>query len=413
MAQPISETVPRFGLGDFPLIPSKRLISSSVTALRLEEQVQTMLAWAQQHMSKSVCVANVHMLMEAHWHPDFAQILNDSDLVTPDGMPLVWMLRLLGATTQDRVAGMDILLKSCTLAQYCGVSVYFVGSHPEILAQMREKLQQQFPQLEIAGMEPLPFRPITPAEDSALIAKINQSGAGLVFVSLGCPKQERWIAQHKGKIQAVMVGLGGVFPVYAGLLKHAPEQMRQMGLEWLYRLVQEPQRLWKRYTETIPPFLWLAAKQLCLENRPAAEPFGFSAVDSLLSQTSIPIGQLLYQAGLLSEEQITRICHLQAQHRHLRFGELLVQQGWLRPETVDFFVEQLPKVVIAPRKQPLGYYLKSAALLDSEQIQVILQEQSQRGERFGEMAVQKGWLKPETLHFFLNYLVPESIPVTV
>ncbi|WP_202803609.1 WecB/TagA/CpsF family glycosyltransferase [Spirulina subsalsa] len=389
------------------------MISSSVTALRLEEQVQTMVAWAQQHQSKSVCVANVHMLMEAHWHPDFAQILNASDLVTPDGMPLVWMLRLLGASFQDRVAGMDILLKSCTLAQYCGVSVYFVGSHSEVLAQMRQKLEQQFPQLTIAGMEPLPFRALTPTEDTALIKKINQSGAGLVFVSLGCPKQERWIAQHKGKIQAVMVGLGGVFPVYAGLLKHAPEQIRQMGLEWLYRLVQEPQRLWKRYAQTIPPFLWLATKQLYLETRPVAEPFPLPTVDSLLFQTSIPIGQLLYQAGLLSEDQINRICHLQAQSRHLRFGELLVQQGWLRPETVDFFVEQLPKVVVAPCKQPLGYYLKSAALLDSEQIKVILQEQSHRGERFGEMAVQKGWLKPETLDFFLDYLVPESIPVTV
>ncbi|MCA1994329.1 MAG: WecB/TagA/CpsF family glycosyltransferase, partial [Coleofasciculus sp. S288] len=108
----------------------------------------------------------------------------------------------------------------------------------------------------------LPFRPLTQEEDEALIQKINESGAGLVFVSLGCPKQEYWMAQHKDKIQAVMLGVGGVFPVYAGIHKNAPRRVKEFGLEWLYRLVQEPRRLWGRYSKTIPPFIWLALKQL-------------------------------------------------------------------------------------------------------------------------------------------------------
>lgn len=411
MVQTLGYPTPFSGSGSHFTIPRKPVIGSSVTALRLDEQIQTMLAWAQQRESKSVCVANVHMLMEAHWNPDFAGILHQSDLVTPDGMPLVWMLRRLGATQQDRVAGMDILLKACTLAQFCNVGVYFVGSQAEILNRMRERLEQEFPHLEIAGMEPLPFRPLTPTEDTELIERINESGAGLVFVSLGCPKQERWIADHKGKINAVMVGVGGVFPVYSGLLKQAPKQAQQMGLEWLYRLIQEPKRLWKRYAETIPPFLWLAAKQLWLESQSSTQWDLTGTMAQSWQDSCQPIGQLLQQAGLLSPEQIEQTCLLQHQQRHLRFGELLVQQGWLKPETVDFFAEQLPRVAIAPSKQPLGYYFKSAALLDGEQIQAILREQTHQGQRFGEVAVQKGWIKPETLNFFLNYLCLELTPV--
>jgi N-acetylglucosaminyldiphosphoundecaprenol N-acetyl-beta-D-mannosaminyltransferase len=123
-------------------------------------------------------------------------------------------------------------------------------------------------------MEPLPFRPLTQAEDEALIQKIHESGAGLVFVSLGCPKQEYWMAQHKNKIQAVMLGVGGVFPVYAGLHKRAPRRVREWGLEWLYRLIQEPRRLWKRYFETIPPFMWLAIKQLLTKSSTNFRYFG-------------------------------------------------------------------------------------------------------------------------------------------
>jgi N-acetylglucosaminyldiphosphoundecaprenol N-acetyl-beta-D-mannosaminyltransferase len=111
-------------------------------------------------------------------------------------------------------------------------------------------------------MEALPFRPLTETEDATIIQKINDSGAGITLVSLGCPKQELWIAEHKHKIQSVMIGVGGVFPVYAGLLSRAPKLLQTLGLEWTYRLAQEPQRLWGRYSKTIPPFLCLAWKQL-------------------------------------------------------------------------------------------------------------------------------------------------------
>jgi N-acetylglucosaminyldiphosphoundecaprenol N-acetyl-beta-D-mannosaminyltransferase len=248
-------------------LPTRRVLDFPITALRFDEQIQTMLKWAIAHESRAVCVANVHMLMEAYWSQDFATVLKNADLVTPDGMPLVWMMRLLGARYQDRVAGMDIFMALCQLAQTQNISVFFVGSQTEILSRMRKRLEAEFPQLKIAAMEPLPFRPLTQDEDEALIKRINSSGAGIVLVSLGCPKQESWIAQHKDKIQGVMIGLGGVFPVYAGIQKRAPRIVRDLGLEWLYRVIQEPRRLWRRYVQTIPPFIWLALKQLLVTSR--------------------------------------------------------------------------------------------------------------------------------------------------
>lgn len=247
-------------------LPTQKVLNSSITALRFNDQIQTMLKWAMERQSRTVCVANVHMLMEAHWSPKFFNLLENADLVTPDGMPLVWMMKLLGVHHQDRVAGLDILSASCQKAQSLGVSVYFVGSITPILERMKARLEREFPQLKIAGMEALPFRPLTQDEDEALIQKINESGAGLVFVSLGCPKQEYWMQAHQGKVQGVMIGLGGAFPVYAGLHKRAPRLIRESGLEWFYRFLQEPHRLWERYIKTIPPFVWLAFKQLLTQS---------------------------------------------------------------------------------------------------------------------------------------------------
>jgi len=243
-------------------IPTRNVIGFPVTALPFESQIQVTLTWAKQRLSRFVCIANVHMLIEAHQSSEFASVLRSADLVTPDGMPLVWMLKLMGASKQDRVAGLDVLEATCRLASQEGVSVFFLGSQDEILKRMRSRLEREFPNLKIAGMESLPFRPLTQSEDEAIVQKLNESGAGLVFISLGCPKQERWMADHCGKIQAVMIGLGGAFPVYAGIHKRAPQIVRSLGFEWLYRLIQEPRRLWGRYSSTIPVFLWLAFKQL-------------------------------------------------------------------------------------------------------------------------------------------------------
>ena len=246
--------------------PTVNVTGTSVTALPLSEQVKVVLHWARSCSSRVVYLANVHMLMESRWDSSFHAILADADLITPDGMPLVWVMRAMGNRQQDRVAGMDVFLNACSQAASEGVSIYLLGSTQTVLDKMKVKLKHNFPNLRIAGTESPPFRPLTAAEDTALIERINTSGAGLTFVSLGCPKQERWMAEHKDKVRSVMIGVGAVFDVYAGEKRHAPKWVRELGLEWFYRLVQEPRRLWKRYWKTIPPFLWLAAQQVANEN---------------------------------------------------------------------------------------------------------------------------------------------------
>lgn len=242
--------------------PIINIIGSPVTALPFKDQVHIILEWALKGYSRYVCVANTHMLVEAYKNKNFCNILNNADLITPDGMPLVWMMKLLGLKTQDRVAGIDILTSICQQAQAQKIPIFFVGSQSKILNLIRKRLALEFPNLKIAGMEPLPFVENVPAVDDELIQNIDNSRAKIVLVSLGCPKQEYWMARHKHRINAVMIGLGGAFPVYAGIQRRAPYIFRASGLEWLYRLLQEPGRLYKRYATTIPTFICLAAKQL-------------------------------------------------------------------------------------------------------------------------------------------------------
>lgn len=243
-------------------LPQCDVIGAPITALPFETQMKIIVSWAKRRLSKMVCVANAHMLVEAHWNEAFAAVLRKADLVTSDGMPLVWMMKLLGIRTQNRVAGMDILLALCHLSIQFNLNVFFLGCERSILNRMRERLSVDFPELNVVGMEPLPFRPMTAPETADMLAQIEASGAHLVFVSLGCPKQEYWMAQHRDRVQAVMLGLGGAFPVYAGIKKWAPRWIRHAGLEWLYRLLQEPRRLAGRYGKTNQVFLWLAFKQI-------------------------------------------------------------------------------------------------------------------------------------------------------
>lgn len=243
-------------------LPNVEVVSTSVTALQFQEQIKTMVSWSQRRMSATVCVANVHMLMESRHNQQLKTALDRANMVTPDGMPLAWAMRALGVENQDRVAGMDIFLAVCEECSQKGVSIFLLGSTQEVLDKMQARLKTDFPNLKVAGVESPPFRPLTAQEDAELTQRINDSGAGFTFLSLGCPKQECWMSAHKGKIKSVMVGIGGVFPIYAGLQKYAPNWVRNSGLEWSYRLLQEPKRLFKRYFTTIPPFIFLALAQI-------------------------------------------------------------------------------------------------------------------------------------------------------
>lgn len=243
-------------------LPTVEVTGVSVTALTRSEQVAMMVGWAEQHISKAVCLANVHMLMESRWNIDLCKALEKADLVAPDGMPLVWMMRALGFAEQDRAAGMDVFFEVCKQCEKKNISIYLFGATKDVLEKMKDRLRRDFPQLLLAGWESPPFRPMTEQEDAEAIERINKSGAGVTFVSLGCPKQECWMSNHFCRVKSVMIGVGAVFPVYCGNQRRAPQWIRDRGLEWLFRLAQEPTRLFGRYFKTIPPFIYLTLHQL-------------------------------------------------------------------------------------------------------------------------------------------------------
>jgi N-acetylglucosaminyldiphosphoundecaprenol N-acetyl-beta-D-mannosaminyltransferase len=248
-------------------LPVRNILGFAIAALPFDKQLRLILDWAQSGSSKLVCIANTHMLVEAQRNERLARVLKYADLITPDGMPLVWMLKFMGFSQQNRVAGPDLLPELCGRAEDLSISVFFLGSHPDVLERMRLRLKREFPELRVAGLETLPYRPLSEREDAEVVDMLNRSGARVLFLSLGCPKQEIWMAAHKERLKMVMIGVGAAFPIYAGVQQRAPFWMQMSGLEWFYRLIQEPRRLWGRYARTIPVFVLLAFRQLLWNDR--------------------------------------------------------------------------------------------------------------------------------------------------
>lgn len=227
-----------------------------------DDAVRRISAWAGERSSRVVCICNVHSVVTAAQTPDFMQVIDAADLATPDGAPVAWMLRRLGARAQRRVSGPDLFADYCAHAAAGGERIYLYGSTPETLQRLESRLRERWPGLQIAGSHSPPFRALSDAEDDAIVRRINDSGAGSVWISLGCPKQERWMHAHRGRIRAVMVGVGAAFDFHAGTVTRAPRWMRDAGLEWLHRLASEPRRLWRRYLLTNSWFMLAAARQL-------------------------------------------------------------------------------------------------------------------------------------------------------
>jgi N-acetylglucosaminyldiphosphoundecaprenol N-acetyl-beta-D-mannosaminyltransferase len=220
------------------------------------------LDWSARQPSRYICIANVHMLMEAYDSPALKEIVNNADLVTPDGMPLVWMMRLKGQRDQQRVYGPTLMLKILEAAARENIPVGFYGSEPPVLESLVRRMQMRYGGLNVAFSASPPFRELTSGEDDEMVKQIKESGARILFVGLGCPKQEIWMADHRGKIQAVMLGVGAAFDFHAGAKPQSPVWMQTIGLEWLFRLLTEPRRLWKRYLFHNPRFILLAIGDL-------------------------------------------------------------------------------------------------------------------------------------------------------
>jgi N-acetylglucosaminyldiphosphoundecaprenol N-acetyl-beta-D-mannosaminyltransferase len=238
------------------------VLGASIDALSWDEALDRIATWARNRESRYVCACNVHSVVTASLDATFRDAVNRSDMATPDGMPVAWALRRLGFPRQVRINGPDLMWRLLDCAVSTNRSVFFYGNSPETLRQLEMRIRAEFPRVQIAGMLSPPFRPLTEAEDGEIVATINRSGAELVFVSLGCPKQELWMAEHRGRIQAVMLGVGAAFDYHAGTLERAPLWMQHAGLEWAYRLAKEPRRLSRRYLTTNTIFAVRIAWQL-------------------------------------------------------------------------------------------------------------------------------------------------------
>ena len=238
----------------------KNLNGFNISTGAYSDFVSEILSYAKERRSAYACVANVHMFIEAYKNETFNSIINEADIITPDGVPLCWWLRLKYGIKQQRVAGMDLLPDLLIEMEKKELKVYFYGGSDALINQTGIHLKQHYPLLQVVGLKSPPFRELTEEEEERSINEINSSEAQLVFVILGCPRQEKWMASMKGRINAMMVGVGGALPVLIGMQKRAPKWMQRSGLEWFYRLAQEPARLFKRYAITNTLFLYLLSK---------------------------------------------------------------------------------------------------------------------------------------------------------
>ncbi len=244
-----------------PPTPRTKILNSWVDCTSYGAVCDRLAEMAAHQQSGYIIAANVHVVMTAYWNRAYRAVVNGATLVTPDGMPIVLGLRLLGRKTQSRVYGPDLMLAWCDRAAGLGLPIYLYGSSWETLEKLEAKLLAAYPGLQIAGSYSPPFRTMTPEEMREDCDRINASGASVVFVSLGCPKQELWMAQHHRAIRAVTIGVGAAFRFHTGEVSQAPRWMMRLSLEWLYRLCVEPRRLWKRYAINNPAFVILFGLQ--------------------------------------------------------------------------------------------------------------------------------------------------------
>jgi N-acetylglucosaminyldiphosphoundecaprenol N-acetyl-beta-D-mannosaminyltransferase len=243
-----------------------KVLDAALDVLDWNEVLPRLASWGAGAQSRYVVICNVHSVVTAGQDSAFARIIDAADLVTADGAPVAWMMRRLGHRGQQRINGPDLMWRYCEQASLSGEAIYLYGGSADTLAKLQQRLLEAFPGLSIAGAHSPPFRTLTAQEDADDVARINGSGAATVWVGLGCPKQEAWMAAHRGRVKGVMIGVGAAFDYHAGTIKRAPLWMQQAGLEWLHRLVSEPRRLGRRYLVTNTRFINGAFKQL-MRNR--------------------------------------------------------------------------------------------------------------------------------------------------
>jgi len=249
------------------------ILGVNVSAIDMQDCVDTIGGWIDSRSQHYVCITGVHGVIESQSDASLRAIHNAAGLVTPDGMPLVWMARWLGHPRTRRVYGPDLMRTLSRLSPSRGYRHFYYGGGNGVAERLKQALTQASPGLNVVGTIEPPFRPLTPAEDTAVVDAINAARPDIVWVGLSTPKQERWMASHIGRLEApVLIGVGAAFDFLAGEKKQAPAWMQRNGLEWLFRLATEPRRLWRRYLSIVPKFIVLAGAQLVRSRLRKSQP---------------------------------------------------------------------------------------------------------------------------------------------
>jgi N-acetylglucosaminyldiphosphoundecaprenol N-acetyl-beta-D-mannosaminyltransferase len=245
----------------------RSILGVRIDATSYAEATRRVLEWARRGESCYVCCAAVNNIMEARRSLEYRAVMDQAELVTSDGMPLVWMLRRLGVRSATRVYGPELMSLVLEAAGDAGVPVGFYGGGDAVLGRLLGMVREQFPRTTVAFAEAPPFRELTPEEDRRVTQSMQDAGVRILFVGLGSPKQDRWMHAHKDRVPAVMLGVGAAFDFLAGAKPQAPRWMQASGLEWAFRLASEPRRLWRRYLTQNPKFVFLAMAQLLRARR--------------------------------------------------------------------------------------------------------------------------------------------------
>jgi len=340
-----------------------------------------------------VFTPNVDHLVKLQKDPEFYEVYKIADYITCDSQILKYISIFLGSPIQEKISGSDLFP---AFYKYYGddseVTIFLLGAAAGVAEIARDKINVKVGREMVIDTYSPPFGfEKDEQECNYIINRINESGATVLAVGVGAPKQEKWIYKYRHKMPRVKVflAIGATIDFEAGQKQRSPKWMSKLGIEWLHRLLSEPQRLWKRYlVDSIPFFILIVKQKLNL--------YRYQRV----------IGQVLQDAELLSLDQVEKAIAIKQKYPQQRFGSIVVEQGWLRQDTVDFFVELLPQLRNPKERYPLGQYLKLAGLIDEEQIASILREQEYTGLLFGEVAVGQGWVKQGTIDVISSYVNP-------
>lgn len=245
-----------------PPVANINLLGVRISALNLPEAAWRIIQAVHRGDRGYVCVCGAHGLVDCQADPDLKRVFNEAYLATPDGMPLVWELHRRGHSHAGRVYGPDLMLELFDQGQQLGLRHYLYGATPETLEKLQRGLLRKSPDAQIVGSYSPPFRPLSGEEEEDIARTINEAAPDIVWVGLSAPKQERWMARMRDKLEApILIGVGAAFDFHAGNIPQAPKRMQQAGLEWLFRLAAEPRRLWRRYFRVVPMYLYLLALQ--------------------------------------------------------------------------------------------------------------------------------------------------------